>query len=142
MIYTSEYHLGHTESLTLSYSQPSHGVVLTYYNLARLGRQGFEIITQTAFRRAADVGLILEKTGLFECIDGVHRTHPCSNITDDQKTRVALPAKQTWSRGLPLVIFRVRDAAKRQFPQFNETWLSEALSRQGFSVPCESPQDS
>lgn len=133
MIHSSDYLMGRTESPTLSYSQSAHGVVIQYYNLARLGRQGFERITCDAFRRAADFGLLLEKTELFDCIDGVHRTPQQLKRTDDRRERT-VPGYNTC---LPLVVFRIRATARRRFPGLTETWLSARLMEKGFSVPCK-----
>lgn len=135
MIHSSDYLMGRTESPTLSYSQSAHGVVIQYYNLACLGRQGFERITYDAFRRAADFGLLLEKTELFDCIDGVHRTHEHLKGTDDGRERT-VPGYNTC---LPLVVFRIRATARRRFPGFTEAWLSARLMKKGFSVPCKFP---
>ncbi|KAF3347770.1 hypothetical protein VD0002_g305 [Verticillium dahliae] len=133
IVHSSDYLMGQNESVTLSYSQPAHGVVLQYYHLARLGRLGYERIIKEAFQRAVDLGRLLEKTGLFECVDGVYRGPLDSAANKSQQEATAASR----SSGLPLVVFRLRPGVKRQFPGLDEQWISHGLMQRGFSVPCK-----
>ncbi|EEY22413.1 glutamate decarboxylase [Verticillium alfalfae VaMs.102] len=133
MVHSSDYLMGQNESVTLSYSQPAHGVVLQYYHLARLGRLGYERIMEEAFQRAVDLGRLLEKTGLFECVDGVYRG-PLESVASNKSQQGATAASR--SSGLPLVVFRLRPGVQRQFSGLDEQWISNGLMQRGFSVPC------
>ncbi|CZR40525.1 uncharacterized protein FPRO_05425 [Fusarium proliferatum ET1] len=115
MLHQSSYLSGHHELPTLRYSQSSSSVLIQYYHLARLGRQGFENIIQDLLQRSSALGKTLEGTGIFTCISESHRAT---------------------ANTLPVVVFRVNPAVQDQRPEFTEQWISDQLFDKGYSVPC------
>ncbi|KAF5536876.1 glutamate decarboxylase [Fusarium mexicanum] len=115
LLHESSYLSGHHELPTLRYSQSSSNLLIQYYQLARLGRQGFEIVIQDLLERSSALGKTLEETGMFTCISESHKT---------------------LANTLPVVVFRVNSAVQDQCPDFTEQWISDQLFNKGYSVPC------
>ncbi|KAF5576934.1 glutamate decarboxylase [Fusarium pseudocircinatum] len=115
LLHESSYLSGHHELPTLRYSQSSSNLLIQYYQLAHLGRQGFEIVIQDLLERSSALGKTLEETGLFTCISESHRT---------------------LANTLPVVVFRVNSAVQDQRPRCTEQWISDRLFDMGYSVPC------
>lgn len=126
MLSSSSYLSGVSESVRLSFSQPSSGILLQYLNFLRLGNEGYKNTAKSAILRAARFRCLLKTTNLF----------------DDLQDVVLEPGSQSGEetrnvRRLPVIAFKIKDKVKHSRPAMDEEKLSQELREAGYSLPCK-----
>ncbi|CAH0021067.1 unnamed protein product [Clonostachys rhizophaga] len=127
MVYRSSYLRGDNSSCTLTFSQSSYALVVQYYNLMRLGRQGFERSTNYCIDQCRQLATLLESTGWFKNLGGTETLKHTG--TADKSSRLTALA-------LPVIALSIESDIKQNHSLITEEKLSEELFRKGYSVPC------
>ena len=107
LIFRVNYLGGQMPTFALNFSRPGGEVVAQYYNLLRLGREGYTKVQNAAYEAARYFAKGLEQFGLFEFI-------------------------QNTAKGLPLICWKMRDDVA---PPFSLYQLSEELRQRGWLIP-------
>ncbi|OQD86212.1 hypothetical protein PENANT_c008G10892 [Penicillium antarcticum] len=131
LLLESSYLRGTLSNFSLSFSRSGAPVAAQYYyNFLRLGLAGYQDRTRSLLDRAGRFSVLLEHTGHFLCLSDAHR----------QQTSGAC---QTLCRGhdqpatpvLPIVVFKLTDRVRRQYPKLQLSDVSDAMLDLKVSIP-------
>ncbi|OBQ52099.1 glutamate decarboxylase [Halodesulfovibrio spirochaetisodalis] len=107
LIFRVNYLGGQMPTFALNFSRPGGEVIAQYYNLLRLGHEGYVKVQEACFAAAEYFAAGLDQFGLFEFLNNS-------------------------SKGLPLVCWKFKDDSK---PPFSLYQLSDALRERGWLIP-------
>ncbi|PGH13368.1 glutamate decarboxylase [Polytolypa hystricis UAMH7299] len=138
LIFELHYLGGTEETFTLSFSRPGMQVITQYYNLVRLGFEGYRQIMENCLANARLLSKALERTGWFVCMSGIHRK---KGELAMQVIKGALhhnPRGETskdYNPGLPVVAFRFSDEFRQKFPHVKQDSVSMLLRAKQYIIP-------
>ncbi|KAK2732346.1 hypothetical protein FQN55_004250 [Onygenales sp. PD_40] len=137
LIFELHYLGGTEETFTLNFSRPGMQVIGQYYNLIRLGFNGFREIMENCLTNARLLSNALERTGWFVCVSSIHR----------KKGKFALEAAKgllkrhreetsaEFNAGLPVVAFRFSDEFHKKYPDIKQESVSLLLRAKQYIIP-------
>ena len=110
LIFSVNYLGGELPNFALNFSRPGGQIIAQYYNLLRLGKEGYRRIHQACYDTAQYLGVELQKIGPFEMLyDG--------------------------NGGIPALCFQLKSNAKAPYTLYD---LSDKLRSRGWQVPAYS----
>jgi glutamate decarboxylase len=109
LIFWVNYLGGNMRDIALNFSRPGGQVACQYYNLLRLGREGYRRIHSNCYETAVHLALEIEKLGPFEII-----------YNGDMKV------------GIPALCWKIKEGTD---PGFNLYDLADRLRTRGWQVP-------
>ena len=112
LIFNVNYLGGNMPTFALNFSRPGGQIVAQYYNLLRLGREGYTRIQNACYQTAQYLSAEINKIGPFEIIFG-----------GDSKT------------GIPALSWKLKDGQKHNFTLYE---LADRLRSRGWQVPAYS----
>ncbi|KAJ5757350.1 uncharacterized protein N7511_006044 [Penicillium nucicola] len=131
LLLESSYLRGTHSNFSLSFSRSGVPIVGQYYNFLRLGLAGYRDRTQSLFDRASRLSALLEETGFFCCLGDAHRRQSAAGyhtLCRGGDQAAAAPV-------LPIVVFRLTDRVRRQYPNLQLSNVSDAMQGLNFSIP-------
>ncbi|KAI9228038.1 MAG: glutamate decarboxylase [Piptocephalis tieghemiana] len=139
LIFELHYLGGREFTYTLNFSRPACFVIAQYYNLLRLGKEGYKGVMEACLSNAKRMAKNLEASGYFEVLSDVHRPALTSSSSSSDGS-VAVEGEET-EPCLPLVAFTFSKAG-RSTEACTEYALSALLKTCGWVVPAyELPKD-
>ena len=112
LIFNVNYLGGNMPTFALNFSRPGGQIVAQYYNLLRLGREGYTRIQNACYQTAQYLSAEINKIGPFEIIfGGVSKT------------------------GIPALSWKLKDGQKHNFTLYE---LADRLRSRGWQVPAYS----
>lgn len=141
LIFTLDYLGGSEKSFTLNFSRPGAQVILQYYNLMHLGRNGYREVMENCLRNARLLSRSLERTGWYTVVSDVHR--PVESSADKVSRQLERGAKapdeeitsKDYTAGLPVVAFRLSDEFQREFPHVKQEAISQMMRARQWIIP-------
>ena len=112
LIFNVNYLGGNMPTFALNFSRPGGQIVAQYYNLIRLGREGYTRIQEACYETAQYLSAEINKIGPFEIIFG-----------GDSKT------------GIPALSWKLKEGQKHNFTLYE---LADRLRSRGWQVPAYS----
>lgn len=109
LIFNVNYLGGNMPTFAINFSRPGGQIVCQYYNLLRLGREGFTKVQQDCYDVGKFLAKGLEKFGIFEFLYNSHH-----------------------HKGIPAVTWKLKADAKVPFDLYQ---LSDVLRERGWLVP-------
>jgi glutamate decarboxylase len=148
LIFEIDYLGASQETFTLSFSRPGAQVIAQYFNLVRLGFNGYQRIMEQCLWNARILSRNLESTGFYTCVSNIHRYACQQYLPELPETRGPFdeappkPSQQETSAdfyaGLPVVAFGFSAHFIRSYPVVQLSEISRFLRAQGYLVPCKS----
>ncbi|PGH04200.1 glutamate decarboxylase [Helicocarpus griseus UAMH5409] len=137
------YYLGGTEeTFTLNFSRPGMQVIGQYYNLIRLGFNGYREIMENCLANARLLSKALEKTGWFVCVSDIHRKKEQTGkgrfgIEHNRGLLTHLKGETSadYNAGLPVVAFRFSDEFQKNYPDVKQESVSILLRAKQYIIP-------
>lgn len=124
------HYLGSVEySFSLNFSRPAHPILGLYYNLVKLGFDGYREIS---LRNAANARLLaraLENSQYYEVVSDLHRPlhgKNSSTISDNI---------EDYPPSLPVVAFKFSEQFKEQYPDIKQKSIQTLLRSKSWIVP-------
>ncbi|OAX77334.1 glutamate decarboxylase [Emergomyces africanus] len=137
LVFELHYLGGTEETFTLNFSRPGMHVVGQYYNLIRLGFNGYREIMENCLANARLLSMALEKTGWFHCVSDIHRKK--GNFKFEKvKGLLKYEAGETsadYNPGLPVVAFRFSDEFQKDYPHVKQDSVSLLLRAKQYIIP-------
>ncbi|KAK2879987.1 hypothetical protein FQN49_000680 [Arthroderma sp. PD_2] len=137
LIFELDYLGSREETYTLNFSRPGAQVIGQYYNLIRLGFNGYREIMENCLANARLLSKTLERTGWFVCLSDIHRKkgefyhRRLNKITPYKEGETSAD----YNPGLPVVTFRFSDAFKKDYPHVKQESISLLLRSKQYIVP-------
>lgn len=113
IIFHLDYLGGNEPTFNLNFSRSSVGVLGQYYNLIRLGREGYADVMRSCLASARFLSLLLERSGYFELLSEIHKGND----------------------GLPLVCLRLKAPSDGVKLNFDEYDIMHTVRQKGWIVP-------
>ncbi|OJD15061.1 glutamate decarboxylase [Emergomyces pasteurianus Ep9510] len=137
LVFELHYLGGTEETFTLNFSRPGMQVVGQYYNLIRLGFNGYREIMENCLANARLLSTALEKTGWFLCVSDIHRKKGNFNL---EKVEGLLKYNEgetsaEYNAGLPVVAFRFCDEFQKKYPHVKQDSVSLLLRSKQYIIP-------
>lgn len=144
LIFKLHYLGGTEESYGINFSRPGFPVILFYYNLIKLGFEGYKEIQSNCLVNARVLSRALEATGIIQCTSDIHRQagimgfksalDAISKLKD--KCHHSYPNDATYyNPGLPVVSFRLTDEFLKDHPGFIQAKIETMLRLRGYIIP-------
>jgi len=129
------HYLGGTiESYTLNFSRPGAQIIAQYFNLLHLGFMGFRDVMENALANARLLSKVLESTGYFRCISGIHRKKGV--LTFDAKPyEPEAESSAAYNPGLPVVAFTLSDEFNKDYPNVKQVSVSNLMRAKQYIIP-------
>lgn len=138
LIFELHYLGGTEESYTLNFSRPGAQVIGQYYNLVRLGHEGYRDIMENCLANARFLSEALEKTGWFVCVSNIHRPvgdYHLERVKSGNLTRTRGATSADFNPGLPVVAFRFSDSFRANYPNITQQSVSVLLRAHQYIIP-------
>lgn len=110
LVFNVNYLGGNIPTFALNFSRPGGQIIAQYYNMLRLGREGYRKIHQACYDSAVYLGKELEKTGLFDVI-------------------------YNGENGIPALCWTLKESGEAGFSLYD---LSDRMRTRGWQVPAYS----
>jgi glutamate decarboxylase len=131
---------GSEETFTLNFSRPGFPIVLQYYNLIKLGFNGYARRHSGSLANARLLSIFLEATGWYECVSDIHR--PKGQRAYDpnyhkiaQKKDITHGNPLDFNPGLPVVAFKFNEEFKKEYPNIPQQAIAMLLRAHGYIIP-------
>ncbi|KAJ5263424.1 hypothetical protein N7478_011029 [Penicillium angulare] len=131
LIHESCYLRGIQTAFSLSFSMSSTPIVYQYCNFLQKGLNGYRQTIQSCLENARIVSEGLESSGYFRCLSDIHRLQAGSKLQVGSRSL----CEEEMISGLPVVVFRLSDGFKREYPSFCLTDISDIMHQQRYSIP-------
>lgn len=140
LLFTLSYLGGAEETFTLNFSRPGFPVIHQYYNLVRLGYDGYRSRHGGSLANARLFSIFLEATGWYECLSDIHR--PVGQRKYDPEYSKTLERRdvikeehQHFNAGLPVVSFKFTDEFKKCYPEIPQQAVAMLMRSHGYIIP-------
>ncbi|KAK4057369.1 glutamate decarboxylase gad1 [Microbotryomycetes sp. JL221] len=124
------HYLGSVEySFSLNFSRPGHPVIGLYYNLVKLGFEGYR---ECSLRNASNARLLaraLENTQYYEVVSDLHKS------IKGGSSSVASDNIEDYPPSLPVVAFKFSNQFKQQNPNVQQKSIQTLLRSRSWIVP-------
>ncbi|KAL2387970.1 hypothetical protein RJ035_003740 [Blastomyces gilchristii] len=137
LIFELHYLGGTEETFTLNFSRPGMQVIGQYYNLVRLGFNGYREIMENCLANARLLSTALENTGWFICVSDIHRkkgTFKFQQVEGLSKYHGG-ETSADYNAGLPVVSFRFSDEFQKEYPDVKQDSVSLLLRAKQYIIP-------
>lgn len=135
LIFVLGYLGGVEETYTLNFSRPGFPVLHQYYNLVRLGKEGFRDMHGASLANARLFSTFLEATGYFEVLSDIHRKKGAHKFDPQHPETLEHEDHEYFNPGLPVVAFKLSDEFRKKYPMIPQQAISGLLRSRGFIVP-------
>ncbi|KAJ2161308.1 glutamate decarboxylase gad1 [Coemansia sp. RSA 552] len=141
---------GVEKTFTLNFSHPACFLVAQYYQMIRLGRDGYARVMNACLYHARLLSVALEATGVYQCISDIHRPRGKFGFCEETRMASAQLLIKTRSQpcsgadpapnlkfnyGLPEVAFRFTDWFIETHPTANQDVISTLMRVRGWIIP-------
>ncbi|EEP81165.1 glutamate decarboxylase [Uncinocarpus reesii 1704] len=137
LIFQLHYLGGTEESFALNFSRPGLQVIGQYYNIIRLGFDGYREVMENCLRNARLLSKALERTGWYVCVSDIHRKkgeYEFRGVGGVQPYHEG-ETSADYNEGLPVVAFRFSDQFKNDFPDVKQESISLLLRAKQYIIP-------
>lgn len=137
LIFELHYLGGTEESFSLNFSRPGLQVIGQYYNLIRLGYDGYREVMENCLQNARLLSKAIERTGWYVCVSDIHRKkgeYKFRGVKGIQPHAEGETSAE-YNEGLPVVAFRFSDEFKKDFPDVKQESISLLLRAKQYIIP-------
>ncbi|TPX20211.1 hypothetical protein DIZ76_016099 [Coccidioides immitis] len=137
LIFELHYLGGTEESFGLNFSRPGIQVIGQYYNLIRLGFDGYREVMENCLRNARLLSKALERTGWYVCVSDIHRKKGDYRFRGVGEIQPHRPGETSadYNEGLPVVAFRFSEQFKKEYPDVKQEAISLLLRAKQYIIP-------
>lgn len=143
LVFTLGYLGGSEKSFNLNFSRPGTQVVLQYYNLIHLGRNGYREIMENCLRNARLLARSLERTGWYHVVSDPHRPVAGSKQKVEGQLAIArekgVEPEDITSKDfvpcLPVIGFRLSDQFQKEFPYVKQDSIAMMMRAREWIIP-------
>lgn len=126
---------GVEETFGLNFSRPGFQVVVQYYNLLHLGREGYKEVFESCQKNARLLSDVLEDTGYFDVVSVVHKKVSAHRQKELYTLGGPSSEAENYEAGLPVVAFKLNEATRKKHPELPQLIIALMLRNKGFIVP-------
>ncbi|ORY88356.1 glutamate decarboxylase [Leucosporidium creatinivorum] len=130
------HYLGSVEySFSLNFSRPAHPIIGMYYNMLKLGFDGYRKVSLNNAKNARLLARALENSKYYTVVSDLHKP-VASSLTAKATHAVGLSDDiEHYTPSLPVVAFKFSDEFKKEFPSIKQRSIQTLLRAKNWIVP-------